>query len=113
MDYTGFRLIETWTGMDAMVESGIMETVEVDLALCRPVKISTAVFGLGLAKSKSDARRLIEQGGIKIDGEKVEEDDTVAVGDLVGKVLSRGRRQFMRVIAPVPDMAIFEVWEGK
>jgi tyrosyl-tRNA synthetase len=52
----------------------------------------------GLAKSNSDARRLIEQGGIRVDGERVTDPELeVSVADLPGKVLQVGTRKFVRI----------------
>lgn len=51
----------------------------------------------GLAKSKSEARRLIDGGGVRVDGEKVESYDlTLAPG--AGVVVQVGRRKFVRVV---------------
>jgi len=53
----------------------------------------------GLAKSNSDARRLIEQGGIRIDGQRITDPELeVAVTDLPGKVLQVGTRKFVRIV---------------
>jgi len=38
-----------------------------------------ALVGLGLVASKNEARRLIQQGGAKVDGEKVDEDRVIVV----------------------------------
>ena len=54
--------------------------------------------GAGLASSNSDARRLIEQGGVRVDGEPVTDPDAeLAPEDLTGKVLQVGRRKFIRL----------------
>ncbi|HEY3248845.1 MAG TPA: tyrosine--tRNA ligase [bacterium] len=50
----------------------------------------------GLAESNSDARRLISQGGVTIDGKRINETDAeVTVKD--GLVLRVGRRRFARI----------------
>jgi tyrosyl-tRNA synthetase len=50
-----------------------------------------ALVGLGLAMSKNEARRLIQQGGAKIDGEKAGEDRTI---DVTGEVrISAGKKK--------------------
>jgi tyrosyl-tRNA synthetase len=54
------------------------------------------VDGLGVA-SRSEARRLIEQGGVTLDGEPVQALD-LAAADLDGRVLRAGRRRFARVM---------------
>lgn len=56
---------------------------------------------LGLASSRSDARRLISQGGVKINGE-VSSSEESPLGLLVGAVLQVGRRRFVRLAAPAP-----------
>jgi tyrosyl-tRNA synthetase len=52
----------------------------------------------GLAASNSDARRLIEQGGVRLDGEPITDPDAeLPRKDLSGKVLQVGRRKFVRL----------------
>ena len=55
------------------------------------------VDGLGIG-SNSEARRLIEQGGVKLNGEPVAALD-VARGDLSGGLLQVGKRRFARLTA--------------
>src|SRR5918996_4883440 len=53
---------------------------------------------VGLASSNSDARRLIEQGGVRLDGEVVADADAEHdAASLAGKVLQVGRRRFVRL----------------
>jgi tyrosyl-tRNA synthetase len=54
----------------------------------------------GLCKSKGEARRLIDQGGAMVDGEKVEElFQTVSEEDLrKGVVLKKGKKAFHKVV---------------
>ncbi len=53
---------------------------------------------LGLAGSTSEGRRLIEQGGVRLDGTRVgDPGQEVAVVDLMGKVLQVGTRKFVRI----------------
>ncbi|MBN1218441.1 MAG: tyrosine--tRNA ligase [Anaerolineae bacterium] len=50
----------------------------------------------GLAPSKSEARRLIQQGGVRVDGRRVEDiAQMVEPGD--GSVIQVGKRKFLRV----------------
>lgn len=51
-----------------------------------------------LASSKGEARRLIEQGGIKIDNEVVKDSSKEVVVNEEGVLLQRGKRQFVRII---------------
>jgi len=53
---------------------------------------------LGLASSNSEARRLIEQGGVRLDGTPLDDPDReLALEDLRGRVLQVGRRRFVRL----------------
>jgi tyrosyl-tRNA synthetase len=51
---------------------------------------------LGLAASRSEARRLIDQGGVRIDGE-VTQVEQVPVSRMLGAVLQVGKRRFVRI----------------
>ncbi len=53
----------------------------------------SALLNLGLAKSRHEARRLIEQGGVRADNEKVGLDYKLRDG----QVLSVGKRRFVRI----------------
>jgi len=51
----------------------------------------------GVVKSKGEARRLIEQGGMKIDGEKIDSPEhVIAVGN--GIVLQAGKHRFVKIV---------------
>jgi tyrosyl-tRNA synthetase len=55
---------------------------------------------LGLAESNSDGARLMEQGGVRLDGRKITDSSpqaTVPVSELEGRVLQVGRRKFVRL----------------
>jgi tyrosyl-tRNA synthetase len=53
---------------------------------------------VGMASSNSEARRLIEQSGVRLDGELVEDPEAeFRRGELEGKVLQVGRRRFGRL----------------
>jgi tyrosyl-tRNA synthetase len=51
-----------------------------------------------LAKSKSDARRKIDQGGVSLDGEKIFSDAVVNKAD-AGKILKVGKKDFVKLVA--------------
>jgi tyrosyl-tRNA synthetase len=70
---------------------------EVRLVADRPagVWIAHALKRSGLVDSTSQARRLVEQGGVRVDGETVEDTDChLPPGS---HVLQRGRRKFVRL----------------
>ena len=52
----------------------------------------------GLASSNAEARRAIEQGGVRIDGAPVTDPETeYEPHELRGRVLQVGRRRFVRI----------------
>jgi tyrosyl-tRNA synthetase len=57
------------------------------------------LIGAGFGASSSEARRLIEQGGVKLDGEPVAADVLELPREaLLGKVLQVGKRRFLRLV---------------
>ena len=52
---------------------------------------------LGMAKSNGEARRLITQGGVRLDGAPVKGEELDAAS-LEGRVLQVGRRTFVRLV---------------
>jgi tyrosyl-tRNA synthetase len=69
-----------------------------DLVVGGSVYLPKLLAVLGLADSNSHARRLIEQGGVRLDGEPVKGDAIeVPVAELRGHVVQVGRRGFARL----------------
>ncbi len=66
-----------------------------------PVKLFYLVSASGLCKSSSDARRQIQGGAIKLEGEKVDQVDLTfeTPETLDGKVLQMGKNKFVRLLA--------------
>ena len=58
-----------------------------------PKDLVSALVETGLAPTRGDAKRLVEQGGVRINGEKAGTDVTLRDGD----VLQAGKRSFVRV----------------
>jgi tyrosyl-tRNA synthetase len=58
-----------------------------------PNDLLGALVEVGFAKGRGDARRLVEQGGIRINGEKAAEAAALRDGD----VLQAGKRNFVRI----------------
>ena len=67
-----------------------------ELLLAQPTPVVDAMVESGLAASKSEARRLISQGGVRMDGEVIS--DPGALLQRSG-MLQAGRRKWARVIA--------------
>ncbi|MGQ9875895.1 MAG: tyrosine--tRNA ligase [Chloroflexus sp.] len=78
------------------VEREIPEDIPT-FTLTAPNGIVEVLVASGLAPSKSEARRLIDGGGVRVDGERVEDYDlTLSPGANV--VVQVGRRKFVRVV---------------
>jgi tyrosyl-tRNA synthetase len=61
--------------------------------IATPSDLPGALVETGLARSRGDARRLIQQDGVRINGEKAGFDSVLADGD----VLQAGKRSFVRI----------------
>ena len=60
------------------------------------MRLSRLLVDAGLAGSAGEARRLISQGAVQIDGERVSEDTAAGVSS--GAVLRAGRRRYVRLV---------------
>jgi len=67
-----------------------------------PVPIFFLVSATGLCKSSGEARRQIQGGGVKLDGEKVSDPNQSfgSVDQLDGRILQLGKKKFVRLVAP-------------
>jgi tyrosyl-tRNA synthetase len=66
-------------------------------ALAQPENVVDVIAAANLARSKSQARRLVQQGAVRLDGEKIEDIDTeLMVEDEA--VLRIGKRRFLRLV---------------
>jgi tyrosyl-tRNA synthetase len=61
-----------------------------------PLHLPSLLRDLGLAASGSDARRLLAQGAVKINGRRIQVEEA-ARDDLVGAVVQVGKRRFLRL----------------
>jgi len=62
------------------------------------INIVDLLSASGLTKSKGEARRLIQQGGVRLNGEKVKSiEEMVTVEDEA--VLQVGKRKFVKLVA--------------
>lgn len=62
-----------------------------------PVSLAGLIRETGLAASGGEARRLISQGAVKLDGQVCNEPE-VARSSLVGSVIQVGKRRFLRIV---------------
>jgi tyrosyl-tRNA synthetase len=63
-----------------------------------PLHLPSLLRDLGLAASGSEARRLIEQGAVKINGDRVRSDE-IPRAELEGAVVQVGKRRFVKLTA--------------
>ena len=68
-----------------------------EFALVGPTDIVSLLVQTKLAPSKSEARRLVEQNGVKLDGRTVESIE--AVVEIKPQVLQVGKRRFVRLVS--------------
>jgi len=78
------------------------EVPEASLAAVNfPAKAFYLLSAVGICASSSDARRQIQGGGVKLDGEKLSDpnQEFSAASELEGKVLQLGKKTFRRLVA--------------
>jgi len=61
--------------------------------------LSALLLSSGLASSRTEAKRLIEQAAVSIDGRRAAADDTLNLVAPRGIVLKVGKRKFVRIVA--------------
>lgn len=92
-----FDLVHREREIPSDVEEAAIPT-EVERGGGGTIWLPRLLTALGLAGSNAEARRLIEQGGVKVDGEVILEADAELPREaLQGKVLQIGRRRFVRL----------------
>jgi len=81
-------------GQSASIPSVTLPRAQVEAS----VKVIDALVAGGLAPSKSAARRLIEQGGVRVGDRKVTDIDAALLSDDDGKLLHVGKKHLRRLI---------------
>ncbi len=69
-----------------------------ELRLVEAISVVDLLTNTGLAPSKSEVRRLVQQGGVKLDGERVDDFSLTITPDRE-HILQIGRRKFLRLVA--------------
>jgi tyrosyl-tRNA synthetase len=74
------------------------DTTEIDATIDATIDASivATIVEAGLAESNSDAKRKIQQGGVEIDGEKVEL-ETKITKKMEGQILKVGKKDFRKI----------------
>jgi tyrosyl-tRNA synthetase len=82
-----------------LVETGSIPTFAIQ-CLSYPVKLSYILRESGLCKSAAEARRQIQGGAVRLDGQKVEDPDLefAQASELDGRVLQVGKKAFCRLV---------------
>ncbi|MGH9320254.1 MAG: tyrosine--tRNA ligase [Vicinamibacteria bacterium] len=60
--------------------------------------LSSILVNSGIASSRTEAKRLIDQGGVSLDGRRAQGDDTLELASPASFVLKVGKRRFVRVV---------------
>ncbi|HIQ04077.1 MAG TPA: tyrosine--tRNA ligase [Anaerolineae bacterium] len=71
-----------------------------EFELVEPMNIAELLHTIGLTSSKSEARRMIRQGGVRLDGERVSDINLVVNPDSPPRVLQVGKRRYVRLVSP-------------
>lgn len=79
-------------------EKKIPEDVRVEYSKVPEILIVDYMLEAGLAESKSDARRKIEQGGVSIDGEKITDTNKILNKSFSDKVIKVGKKDFVKIV---------------
>ena len=85
------------SGASGMVGANASEDLPT-VALPSPTPLSAALALAGLAKSKSEARRLVEQGGVTLDGTRIDDAEHVLAPDAGGLVVRVGKKRVVRFV---------------
>jgi tyrosyl-tRNA synthetase len=75
--------------IDVLVPSSLVSSGE--------ISIPGLLVAMRLADSRSEARRMMKQGGVRRDGAQVDVENLVWGDELIGSVWSIGRRKFARL----------------
>jgi tyrosyl-tRNA synthetase len=70
---------------------------EVTIATTEPLSLTQLMADHQLAPSKGEAKRLIQGGGVSLDGEKIDDINHFFMPSTEGVVLKVGKRKFLRV----------------
>jgi tyrosyl-tRNA synthetase len=105
----GRRIVARYHGPDAagaaeeafdrlfVVREAPDEVREYPLAAGDPVWLPAVLASADLVSSNSEGRRMIAQGAVRVDGERVS-DEQIARAEVAGKVVQVGKRRFARLV---------------
>ncbi|MFE1747485.1 tyrosine--tRNA ligase [Coleofasciculus sp. H7-2] len=99
-----FEIVKQYHGKEAAEEARKGKTDDVpEFSLSSvqfPAKFFYIVSASGLCKSSSEARQRIQEGGVRLDGDRVDKIDLVfdTPEQLAGRILSVGKKRFVRLV---------------
>ncbi|MAT58177.1 MAG: tyrosine--tRNA ligase [Melioribacteraceae bacterium] len=102
------RLVEMYHSKEAAIQAqeefdkifinkGIPDEISEYKVQAAEISISDLIVDSGCAPSKGEAKRLIKQGGVTIDGEKIT-DSSISIKIEDGQILKVGKRKFVKLV---------------
>jgi tyrosyl-tRNA synthetase len=87
-------------GAGGAADAPTAELSDEDFIFDGKTDILTMLVKSGLVKSKSEARQAVQQGGVSVDGEKINDIKTFYSKEELaeGKLLRRGKKSYMKVM---------------
>ena len=85
------------------VQKEVPDEVEEKTIVAGTYALAALIADTGLAASKGEARRLIEQGGVKVNGEKASAANAEILVDVDGVLLQVGKRKFLKIVPSERD----------
>jgi tyrosyl-tRNA synthetase len=82
--------------INVVSNKGIPDDIK-DIKIDSSISILDLLVNLNFVASKGEAKRLIQGGGVKLDGEKVS-DMSFIINPNLNKVLQAGKRKFVKLI---------------
>ncbi|AKG21923.1 tyrosine--tRNA ligase [Calothrix sp. 336/3] len=95
------EIVRQYHGQKGITEIEKGEMPEFSLANIEfPAKLTAILSKTGLAASNSEARRKIQEGGVRLDGDRVTDIETTfsQASDLQARVLQLGKNKFVRLV---------------
>lgn len=95
------EIVKQYHGEQAVKDIEAGDVPEFSLAIVQfPAKLAYLLNASGLCKSSGEGRRKIQEGGVRLDGDRITDVDTTFAdkSELHGRVLQLGKNKFVRLI---------------
>jgi tyrosyl-tRNA synthetase len=95
------EIVKQYHGEQALKDIEAGDVPEFSLAVVQfPAKLAYILNVSGLCKSSGEGRRKIQEGGVRLDGDRITDVDTTFAdkSELHGRVLQLGKNKFVRLI---------------